>query len=402
MPVFSYRALTLTGEARQGQEAADTLDHLRDVLATRDLVLKSARAAQSGRGLGHSIGRAKIPLKALGAFNRQFSVLIGAGVTIPQALAILKSRPRQPRLEAALTQALDDVTRGLSLSQAFDRQPAAFEAPYRAVIATGERAGALADSLERYQADIELRLRIGAQVAKAMIYPIVLLLTLAAVLVFLFLAVIPNFVAMYADLGSELPLPTRVLIWFADHFVLVAGAIAALVITVFVADRAWCASADAGAARDRALHHVPIFGAFRRAEAAAQTTRVLATLMQSGTPVADALTVASRSVSDRAVAAALQRANGALREGRSLSDALSREALLPPESLKMLAAGEASGSLARMLTDIARYHESELESGLTRLTALAEPLLILIAGLIVGGIIVAMYLPIFSLTELVK
>lgn len=399
MPVFSYRALTYSGETRHGQETAETLDQLRDILSARDMVLKTARAA--GAGAAFTFSR-KIPLQHLSGFNRQFTVLLQAGVTIPQSLTILMSRPRQPRLEAALKQALDDVQRGLSLAQALDRQPAAFEAAYRAVVATGERSGTLPAGLERYQADIDLRLRIGAQVSKAMIYPIVLLITLAAVLVFLFLAVIPNFVAMYADLGSELPLPTRLLIATADNFHYVAIGFAGTIAALIAFDRAWTASPQRAAARDGWFMTLPVIGSFRRAEAAAQTTRVLATLIAAGTPVAEALHVASGSVSDRAFRAALLRATAALRDGQTLSTALAAEHLLPPESLKMLAAGEASGSLARMLTDIARYHEGELESGLSRLTGLAEPLLILIAGLVVGGIIVAMYLPIFSLTELIK
>jgi type IV pilus assembly protein PilC len=401
MPLFSYRALTFTGEIRHGQETAETLDHLRDTLAARDLILKTAHAARAAGTLHLAVSK-RIPLKHLCGFNRQFVVLLQAGVTIPQALTILMSRPRQPRLEAALRQALDDVSRGLSLSQALDRQPAAFEAPYRAVIATGERAGALADGLERYQADIDLRLRIGSQVSKALTYPIVLLVTLAAVLTFLFLAVIPNFVAMYADLGAELPLATQMLIAVAGNFHLLAMTLAAAIAGVFLADRLWTSNALGAAARDKALLALPVIGAFRRAAAAAQTTRVLATLIASGTPIADAVTVAAGSVGDRAFARALSSAHAALRDGRTLSDALQTEQLLPPESLKMLAAGEASGSVGRMLSDIARYHEGELESGLTRLTGLAEPLLILFAGLVVGGIIVAMYLPIFSLTELIK
>lgn len=376
------------------------MEQLRDVLAGRDLILKTARSART-RTLSWSSGN-KIPLKHLAAFNRQFVVLLQAGVTIPQSLSILMSRPRQPRLEAALRLLLDDVKRGLSLSQAADKQAASFEAPYRAVIATGERAGALAQGLERYQAYIDLRQRIGAQVSKAMIYPIVLLLTLAAVLVFLFLAVIPNFVAMYADLGSDLPLPTRLLIAVADNFHFAAIAVCAGLLSLYAADRLWTSTPHGAATRDAALLKVPVIGSFRRAEAAAQSTRILSTLILSGTPAADALAVASRSVTDRAVALRLSSANSALREGRALSDALGAQDFLPPESLKMLAAGEAAGSLGPMLADIARYHEGELEQGLTRLTGLAEPLLILVAGLVVGGIIVAMYLPIFSLTELIK
>lgn len=403
MPVFAYRALTLSGQQRQGQEIAENLEQLRDVLAARELILKSAHAARvSSFALPGLRSSSRVPLRHLVGFNRQFVVLLKAGVTIPQSLSVLMTRPGQPKLQAALQGLLDDIRRGLSLAQAADRQPGVFEAPYRAVIATGERAGDLPGCLERYQSDIELRLRIGSQVSKAMVYPIVLMLTLAAVLIFLFLAVIPKFVAMYADLGNELPFATQLLIAAAGSFHVILAGVAAFLFLLYVADLLWTTTPQGAMTRDKAFLTVPVIGSFRRARAAAQSMRMLSTLILSGTQVADALTVTSASVSDRHFAAALARANARLREGHPLSEALAGEKLLPEESLKMLAAGEASGSLGPMLADIAGYHETELETGLTRLTGLAEPLLILVAGLIVGGIIVAMYLPIFSLTELIK
>ena len=396
MPLFRYQALTFAGEPREGREFAASPDALREALAGRDLILKRARPMREDAASGGG----RVPLKELAGFNRQFTVLLRAGITIPQALGILKDRPGQPRMEAALGLLLDEIGRGSSLSDAIERQGGAFEPSYRAVVATGERAGALAMGLERYQSFLDLRLTMRAKTSKAMVYPAILLLTLVVVVAFLFVAVIPNFVAMYEELGSELPGPTRVLMGVAENVHWIGGGLASLVAALVFGDRAW--SVSGGEGRDRFLLDLPVLGPLRRAEASAQTTRILSTLIESGTPASEALRVTSSSVADRSYAAGLREADRALHEGRSVTQALDGRDLLPPESMRMLVAGEASGRLAAMLGNVAAYHESELEDRLTRTTAFAEPVLILTAGLVVGAIIVAMYLPVFSMTELIQ
>lgn len=398
MPIFAYRALAFDGEVRRGEEAAESYDHLRDILAGRDLILKTATANQ----MHMRVTGARIPLKDLAAFNRQFVVLLKAGVTIPEALSTLSIRPRQPRLERALRLVLAEVRQGTALSAATEKISDAFEAPYRAMIATGEHAGALAECLERYQSYMELRLKIAGQVSRALVYPIVLLVTLAAVLAFLFVAVIPSFVTMYRDLGSALPWPTQLLITASQHFVGVGIALVSAIGATIAAERIWISRPDGRIARDRLLAALPLIGHVRRTKAAAETARILATLLQSGSPLSRALTVASASVTDRHVGKCLAEVNAEVASGRSLMAALTPQHLLPPESLQMLAAGERGGSLGPMLTEIATYHEADLEHRLARLMSLAEPLLILFAGLMVGSIIVAMYLPIFSLTDAIR
>jgi type IV pilus assembly protein PilC len=399
MPIFAYRALTLEGEPKSGEETAETLDHLREVLAARDLILKSAREAKKKAGGGFVGG---VSARDVASFNRELTVLIKAGISIPEALQAVASRPGQPKLENALRLVLAEVRQGVSLSDAAAKFPEVFDAPYRAMIATGEEAGALPECLARHQEYIDMTHKVRSQLSKAMVYPLVLMATLALVLTFLFVAVIPNFIMMYRDLGSALPMPTLVLISVAENFPIIAGCAAGAVILLVMGDRAWASSPSGAVQRARFLLKVPFVGGFRRASAQAQAARVLATLITSGATVPKALAVARASVSDRFFAYAFNQANDEVKQGESLSASLGKYNLFPSISLKMMAAGEASGSLDKMLTAIASHHDEELASNLSRVTSLVEPLFLLVAGLVVGGVIIAMYLPIFSLTELIK
>lgn len=398
MPTYAYKALSLSGAMHNGREVAASITDLRGILASRDLILKSARNADST----FTPGRSRIPLHHIAGFNRQFAVLLKSGIPIVEALALLTSRPGHPRLEAAIRLMLEDIRRGTSLSAAAARLPNVFEPAYCATMAIGEQSGTLAQSLEQYQRSIDLRLRLGAQVSKALTYPLVLLVVLAGVLTFLFVAVIPNFVMMYRDLGSELPGPTQVLIFVASNFHIIASLIIGVVATVIVGDRVWSAAPSGMLQRHRLFLKIPGIGALRRAQAAAASARMLATLTAAGTPLARALEVTSESLPDHHFAAVLRDVHAAILAGGEISSALAQKKLFPPASLKMLEAGEASGSLDLMLKEIAEYHDSELERNLTRLTILMEPALILFAGVVVGGVIVSMYLPVFSLMEAVR
>ncbi len=396
MPVFSYRALTLAGEAAQGVETAESFDGLRDVLASRELILKSARVSRTGASL------ARPPLKHIANFNRELTVLLHAGISIPESLALLSVRPGQPKLEKALQMVAGEVGRGVSLSVAMGKAPAVFDAPYRALVSTGEEAGALPVCLERYQNYVDLRQKTGAQVSKAMVYPIALLVTLSAVLTFLFIAVIPNFVSMYRELGSTLPMPTQVLMAVEERFPVIALGIAGMLATVWLLDRLWTSKLEGAIARDRALLSIPVLGHFRRASAAAATARMLSILTSSGATVTRALAVASSTAGDRYFAHVLGLANRAVKEGNPLAEALREGGLFRPMALKIIQSGEASGSLDKMLAAVAAQQDEELASSLSRLTSLMEPAVLLFAGVLVGGVVIAMYLPIFTLTDLIK
>ncbi len=396
MPLFSYKALTLTGETADGLEPADSLEQLREILSSRDLILKTGRVSSGASSLSRP------PLKHIANFNRELTVLLRAGISIPESLSLLSVRPGQPKLEKALQVVTAEVKRGGSLSDAMGKAPAVFDAPYRALVATGEQSGALPVCLERYQDYVDLKQKIGGQVSKAMIYPIVLLIVLSGVLTFLFVEVIPNFVSMYAELGSSLPAPTQVLIAVEENFPLIALTIGGTLGSVWLLDRLWTSKPEGAIARDKALLLIPVFGHFRRASAAAATARMLSILISSGATVPKALGVASSSVSDRYFSQVLADANRAVKDGNPLARALMAGGLFRPMAMKMVQAGEASGSLDTMLTAVAAQQEEELATSLTRLTSMMEPAVLLIAGVLVGGVVIAMYLPIFTLTDLIK
>ena len=393
MPLFSYKALTMTGETADGLETADSIEQLREILSSRDLILKAGRVSRGSPSLGRP------PLKHIANFNRELTVLLRAGISIPESLSLLAVRPGQPRLEKALQVVAAGVKRGASLSDAMGKAPAVFDAPYRALVATGEQAGALPVCLERYQDYVDLKQKVGSQVSKAMIYPIVLLVVLSGVLTFLFVEVIPNFVSMYAELGSSLPAPTQVLIGVEENFPFIALTIGGTLCSVWLLDRLWTSKPEGAIARDKALLRVPVFGHFRRASAAAATARMLSILISSGATVPKALDVASSSVSDRYFSQVLSKANRNVKDGERLTKALTEGGLFRAIALKMIQAGEASGSLDKMLTAVAAQQEDELATSLARLTGLMEPAVLLLAGVLVGGVVIAMYLPIFTLTD---
>ncbi len=396
MPVFSYHALTLTGENAQGVEAADSIEQLREILASRDLILKTGRISSGGTSFGRP------PLKHIANFNRELTVLLRAGISISESLELLCVRPGQPKLEKALQLVASEVKRGSSLSDAMTKVRGVFDSPYLALVATGEEAGALPICLERYQDYVDLRQRVQLQVSKAMVYPIALVVILSAVLAFLFVAVIPNFAEMYRELGSQLPAPTRVLVGVERNLPFIAGGLAVTVTGLWLLDRLWTSTPEGGIARDKMLLAIPVLGYFRRASAAAACARMLSILILSGATVTRALTVATKSVRDRYFAQVLAEANRSIQEGNALSKVLVEGGLFRPMALKMIAAGEASGSLDKMLDAVASQQDEELANALTRLTSLMEPAVLIVAGFLVGSVVVAMYLPIFTLTELIK
>jgi type IV pilus assembly protein PilC len=396
VPFFSYEALTYAGETVRGIESADSLDRLREILAARDLVLKRGRASRRATSLGRP------PLRHIANFNRELGVLLRAGISIPESLAVLSNRPGQPKLEKAVKVVASEIGRGASLSNAMAKAPSVFDAAYRALVATGEQAGALPMCLERYQDYIDLRQKIGAQVAKAMIYPVVLMATLSAVLTFLFVVVIPNFVSMYRELGSALPLPTQILIGIEERFPFIALGLGAIAFALWLTDRIWTAKPEGAIARDRALLSIPVLGAFRRASAAAATARILSILISSGATVTKALEIAGGAIADRHFKSVIAASNSAVKEGEPLAQALERARLFKPMALKMIEAGEKSGSLDKMLAAVAAQQDEDLANSLARLTGLMEPAVLLLAGLLVGGVVVSMYLPIFSLTEAIR
>ncbi len=398
MPTFAYVALLPTGVRVREEAVADSEDALRADLAGRGLLVQSVRAGRTRIGL--RAGRVSPEEFAL--FNQEFMALIRAGLTVPDALALAAKRPDSPALGQMLARVLHDVQNGALLSEACARHPEAFERLYVAALCTGEKTGDLFLVLGRYHDYLKHRVALRKKLTQALAYPLFLLAALGVILAVLFVFVMPRFVAMYADLGTELPLATRVLMALVERaYVVVPLVIAAVAVCVW-GWRRWTSTIDGRRQVDQMKEKLPYLGELQRIVSAAQLARSLSTLLAGGTPLVDALRTAAGSLGNQVHLDRLEAATQRVVGGESLNRAVRATRLLPETAARMVEVGEASGSLDTMLAEVAQFYEDILDARLARSMALIEPLLMLLMGLIIGGIIIVMYLPIFRMAEVIK
>lgn len=398
MPLFIYTAFTDQGVRLTGEATADSEQALRIELAGRGLLVRELRRKRAGFGLPAR----RIRPEEFMLFNQEFMALARAGLTIPDALALAANRPDSPVLGSVLMRVHEDVRNGIPLSGACARHPEAFERLYLATLRTGEKTGDLARVLARYQDYLRHRVALRKKLSQAMAYPAFLLVALAIILIVLFVFVMPRFVAMYADLGADLPWPTRVLLSIVEHLYIVGPAIVAVAVAVVFGWKRLMAT-EAGRRRvDTFKERLPYIGGLARIVAAAQLARSLSTLLAGGTPLVEALQTAAGSLNNQAYLDRLEQVTQQVIEGGSLAKAVRATALMPEMAARMIEVGEASGGLEAMLAEVAQFYEEKLDSQLTRVMTLVEPLLMLLMGVLIGGIIIVMYLPVFHMADIIK
>jgi type IV pilus assembly protein PilC len=398
MPLYAYVALAENGACLKGESVAASEDALRAELSGRGLLVQQVRSKRAGR----RFGARRVRPEEFALFNQEFMSLVRAGLTVPDALALASDRPDSPALGKILARVDEDVRNGVSLSEACARHPEAFDRMYLAAVRTGEKTGDFAGVLSRYQEYLRHRVALRKKVAQALAYPIFLLIALAVILAVLFAFVMPRFVAMYADLGAALPLPTRVLLAIVDHFYVAAPAVAASAAMLVWAWRRWLSTDAARRRLERLRERLPYVGELARVATAAQLARSLAALLAGGTPLVEAMRTAAGAVDRRLDLDRLELATRQVTEGSSLAQAVRATALMPAMAARMIEVGEASGGLAAMLAEVARFYEELLDGRLARVMTLVEPLLMLLMGILIGGIIIVMYLPVFNMASIIK
>lgn len=397
MPIYKYEALTATGKRVSGEEASTSARSLREVLGDQGLLVTRLQRKYARR---LSPGSRSIPLEELKLFNQEFIALLRAGLTIPAALAITADRPTE--LGGVLQQVLADVKNGTSLSLACGNHGDALPSSYIATLDIGERSGELIETLKRYESYLEQTISLNQQVSRAMIYPLFLLFTMAVILVVLFTFVMPRFANLYADFNAPLPAPTLALMHVVDHVLWYGLGLVAVGGGLWWLRRhlnenpAWRMRVAKG------WSQLPIIGDFIQQLQVARTCRTLGILLASGVPLVKALEVAGRNTENLYYGDKLTAIAEDVKQGRSLSQAVVKTGFLPATATKLIEAGEASGNLDSMLTETAQYYEVRLDHGLGRIVSLVEPLLILLIGVFIGGIIIVMYLPIFSMSEIIQ
>lgn len=400
MPEFAYSARRPSGEPVSGERWAASADALRQTLAAEGIFLTDARPVR--RGLFADRGGRRVRLNALLAFVREYRSLTRAALPVTKVLALLENRKDDPALAAAIRGVRAEVEKGKSLADAMTSFPNAFGPLVQATFRVGAETGNMQDALARLEAFLILRHQLQRNIRKAMSYPIFLLGLLVLVMAGLMLFVLPRFATLYSEFDSELPLPTRILMASVDAAPVWVPALAVGGAVLWLLARAILAAGPARLARDWLVLRLPGFGPVLLNMALIQISHMMALLLHSGMTLPEALGHTAAALSNRHAGTVLARTRHDVTQGKPLSAALAQHRLLPPTALSLLEAGEASGEVETMFTTISAMQEQELDERMGRLLALIEPAMMMLVGIVLGTVIIAVYLPIFGLSSVVR
>jgi type IV pilus assembly protein PilC len=399
MPTFAYSGRTRGGQTVSGERVADTMDAAVAALRREQLMvtrLDPAKAKAAAAAKKAKVG-GKVPSKNLAIFTRQFSVMIDAGLPLVQCLEILGKQEPHKGFSAAILKVREDVEAGAALADAMKKHPKTFDALYSNMIAAGEAGGILDTILKRLAVYIEKAVKLKSDVKSAMIYPVAVIVIAAVVVGAILWKVIPTFAQLFAGMGAQLPLPTRIVISASDGLVaygwigIIALGVAGYALKTYYATEAGRRSIDA------LLLKTPILGSILRKVAVARFCRTLSTLMASGVPILDGLDITARTAGNAIIEDAIQVTRTSIERGETISAPLRETNVFPSMVVQMINVGETTGALDAMLSKIADFYEEEVDSAVAGLLTLMEPVMIAFLGVIVGGIVIAMYLPIFDL-----
>jgi type IV pilus assembly protein PilC len=402
MPTFAYAGRTRAGQTVSGERVADSMDaavaalRREQIQVTRITPAKADAAAKGKSKTKGSTGK-RVKAKNLAVFTRQFSVMIDAGLPLVQCLEILGTQEEDKNFATVILQTRGDVEAGMSLADAMRKHPKTFDPLFTNMIAAGEAGGILDTILKRLATYIEKAVKLQGQVKSAMVYPVAVICIAGIVVGVILWKVIPTFASLFQGLGAQLPLPTRIVIALSDNLVKFFP----LLIIAFVAGgyffRQYYATEKGRRVVDAAVLKAPILGLIMRKIAVARFCRTLSTLISSGVPILDGLEITAKTSGNAIVEDGIMTTRKSIERGETISVPLKETAVFPPMVTQMIGVGEATGALDTMLAKIADFYEEEVDTAVAGLLTLLEPIMIAILGGVVGGIVIAMYLPIFDL-----
>jgi type IV pilus assembly protein PilC len=402
MPNFAYAGRTRAGQNVSGERAADTMDAAVAALRREQIVvtrITAAKAKADADAKPKALGKLGKSVKAknLAVFTRQFSVMIDAGLPLVQCLDILGTQEEDKNFAAVILQTRTDVESGASLADAMKKHPKTFDPLFTNMVAAGEAGGILDTILKRLATYIEKAVKLKSQVKSAMVYPIAVVVIAALVVGVILWKVIPTFAELFAGLGAELPMPTRVVIWMSNSMVRYMPFILVGVGAIVYGIRSYYHTDGGRRVIDGLTLKAPVLGIIMRKIAVARFCRTLATLISSGVPILDGLDITARTSGNAVIEDAILLTRKSIERGETISGPLKETAVFPAMVVQMIGVGEATGALDAMLAKIADFYEEEVDVAVAGLLTLLEPIMIAFLGGIVGGIVIAMYLPIFDL-----
>ena len=398
MPEFRYKAARADGTVLEDRVDGESEAAVRTLLEQQGLLIFSLQGAGTRTGLPLAwLPGAGLPLREFLVFNQELLALVRSGLPVLRIFDLLAERAARPRLKACLQAVRNEIRGGASISDAMASHPNMFSELYRATLRSGEQTGNLVEVLQRYISYLKLMISVREKVVKALAYPAFLVIVGAAVLLFLLLYVMPTFAEIYGHGKATLPLPTRMLLTVVEHGKLWLPWMAAGTLGLAALLYQWARTPSGRTQVDHVSLRLPLIGDVLRKNHIVRLARTLATILAGGIPLIQALQITGGAITNREIAQALARATDRVREGAGLAASLKQEGFMPPMTLEMIDVGETTGSLEPMLLEVAEFHEGELDLRLSQLTTWIEPVLLLVMGILVGGIVIIMYLPVFQL-----
>jgi type IV pilus assembly protein PilC len=401
---YAYKVRTKEGRIIDGKMEADGEAAVANRLRGQGMIpITISQESKVSMKMDIQFRKPKVKLKDLAVFSRQFATMINSGLSLLRALNILTEQTENPTLKAAIKAIRDDVERGSSLSSAMSKHPKIFSKLFVSMVRAGETGGQLDTVLNRVADNLEADHRLRQKVKSAMTYPVVVAGIAVVLLSVMLLFIVPTFAKMFISLGGELPLPTKILLAISSKAKILIPVLLVLSVGGFITyKRLRPRNAEFRLTADKVKLRVPVFGKLFLKVALARFTRTLGLLLKAGVPVLHALDIVSDTTGNEVVTRATMDVKESVRAGESMASPLERHSVFPPMTVQMIAVGEDTGALDAMLDKISDFYDQEVETTTEQLTALIEPVMIAVLGGIIGGMVIALYMPMFGIFDLIK
>ncbi len=400
MPTFKYEGKTLKGQIKKGEFDAPDQGAVRVYLRQQNIIPTKISPKGKEIAFSFSFGK-KVTQRAIAIFTRQLATMIDAGLPLVQSLEILSAQQENKAFKEIIREIREDVEGGSTFAGALKKHPKAFDDLYTNLVVAGEEGGILDNILLRLAGYIEKAEALKKKVKSAMVYPSTIVGVAVIVVMILMIFVIPVFENMFQSAGQTLPLPTLIVITMSKIikkyvFIVIPG-----LGVLFYLLRRYHRTDNGKALIDRLLLKLPVIGPLLQKISVARFSRTLGTLVSSGVPILDGLTIVSKTSGNRSIETAILNARASIREGETIAEPLSRSGMFPPMVIQMISVGESTGALDSMLSKIADFYEEEVDVAVGNLTSLLEPFLMVFLGVVIGGVVISMYLPIFQMASAV-
>lgn len=397
MPKYNWEARSKSGSVQKGVMEASSPALVEAQLKKYGFTGISVKEEGKKFELKLPGGGGKIETKDLVVFTRQFATMIDAGLPLVQCLDILSGQQENKTFKSVLLKVKEDVESGSTFADALGKHPKAFDQLYVNLVAAGEVGGILDTILGRLAAYIEKAMKLKKQVKGAMVYPATIMAIAVIVVGVILVFVIPTFAKMFADFGGDLPAPTKFVIALSNFLKKYIIVMIAAAFALKYAFSKYYATPKGRKLVDRLALRAPVFGPLIRKVSVAKFTRTLGTMISSGVPIMDGLEIVAKTAGNKIVEEAIYKVRQAISEGKTMAEPLGASGVFPPMVVQMISVGEATGAMDAMLSKIADFYDDEVDDAVGALTSMMEPMLMVFLGTTVGGLVVAMYLPIFKL-----